>query len=224
MLPEELSVTAGSDEFETDFSRDGDDSQKRLSQQSAYRSADRRLRARAVAPRAAAIDETGEFPRDLVREAAGLGLMAVTLDAAWGGGGRDYVSYALALEELARRERGPGGDRDGQQLARRGTVARSSAPTGRSSTWLRRLASGESIGAFALSEEQAGSDAANQQTVARLDDHGYVINGHKVWVANAEAADLVIVFAATQPGLRSRGISAFAVPMDTAGHHARGSG
>jgi butyryl-CoA dehydrogenase len=84
-------------------------------------------------------------------------------------------------------------------------------------TWLRNLASGESLGAFALSEEHAGSDAANQQTVARLDEHGYTINGRKVWVANAEAADVVVVFAATQPGLRGRGVSAFLVPMDTPG-------
>ena len=69
-------------------------------------------------------------------------------------------------------------------------------------TWLRRLATGDAIGAFALSEEQAGSDAANQQTAARLDDRGYVLNGRKVWVANAEAADVAIVFAATQPGSR----------------------
>jgi butyryl-CoA dehydrogenase len=84
-------------------------------------------------------------------------------------------------------------------------------------TWLRRLAIGESIGAFALSEEHAGSDAANQQTVARLDERGYAINGRKVWVANAEAAELVIVFAATQPGTRGRGVSAFLVPIDTPG-------
>ena len=72
-------------------------------------------------------------------------------------------------------------------------------------------------GAFALSEEHAGSDAANQQSVARLDERGYVINGRKVWVANAEAADLLILFAATQPGIRGRGVSAFLVPMDTPG-------
>jgi butyryl-CoA dehydrogenase len=84
-------------------------------------------------------------------------------------------------------------------------------------TWLRQLASGKSIGAFALSEEHAGSDAANQQSVARLDERGYVINGRKVWVANAEAADLLVVFAATQPGIRGRGVSAFLVPMETPG-------
>jgi butyryl-CoA dehydrogenase len=91
--------------------------------------------------------------------------------------------------------------------------------------WLRRLATGASIGAFALSEEQAGSDAANQQTIARLDDRGYIINGRKVWVANAAAADIAIVFAATQPGSRgpsagsgrAAAIGAFLVPLDTPG-------
>ena len=83
--------------------------------------------------------------------------------------------------------------------------------------WLRRLASGQALGAFALSEEHAGSDAANQQTVATRNDRGYVINGRKVWVANAAAAELLIVFASTQPGIRSRGISAFLVPMQTPG-------
>jgi butyryl-CoA dehydrogenase len=84
-------------------------------------------------------------------------------------------------------------------------------------TWLGRLASGQAIGAFALSEAQAGSDAANQLTSARLDDDGYVIDGHKVWVANGEVADVAVVFAATQPGARGRGISAFLVPLASPG-------
>jgi len=88
---------------------------------------------------------------------------------------------------------------------------------GQQQSWLKRLASGEALGAFALSEAHAGSDAANQQTVARLDDRGYVLNGRKVWVANAEAADVVVVFAATQPVSGGRGISAFLVPIDTPG-------
>ena len=82
---------------------------------------------------------------------------------------------------------------------------------------MRRLATAESIGAFALSEEGAGSDAANQKTFARLDDRGWVINGRKVWVANAEKADVAIVFARTEPDARGRGISAFLVPLDTPG-------
>ena len=169
-----------------------------------------------IAPRASAIDETGAFPRDLIREAAARGLMGVTLLTDWGGAGRDYVSYALAIEALARASSvvaviaAVNNSLVAEPIAEFGSDAQKQ-------TWLRRLATGESIGAFALSEESAGSDAANQQTVARLDDRGYVLNGRKVWVANADAADLAIVFAATQPGLRGRGISAFLVPMDSAG-------
>jgi butyryl-CoA dehydrogenase len=169
-----------------------------------------------ISPRAAMIDDSGAFPRDLIRDIAARGLMGVTLAPDWGGAGRDYVSYALAIEALARASSvvaviaAVNNSLVAEPIAEFGSDAQKQ-------TWLRRLATGESIGAFALSEEQAGSDAANQQTVARLDDRGYVLNGRKVWVANAEAADLAIVFAATQPGLRGRGIGAFLVPMDSAG-------
>jgi alkylation response protein AidB-like acyl-CoA dehydrogenase len=177
-----------------------------------------RFAAERVAAHAAAIDEQGTFPRELVREAAGLGLMGVTIPEAWGGAGRDYVSYALGIEALSRAS---------AVLAviaavNNSLVAEPIAQFGSESqkdTWLRRLATGECLGAFALSEEQAGSDAANQQTIARLDDRGYVLSGKKVWVANAEAAELVIVFAATQPGSRGRGISAFLVPTSSPGIH-----
>jgi alkylation response protein AidB-like acyl-CoA dehydrogenase len=186
------------------------DAQKRFQQQVAAFAAER------VAPAASGIDETGAFPRELVREAAKLGLMGVTLPAEHGGAGHDYVSYAVAIEELARASAvlaviaAVNNSLVAEPLAAFGT-------DGQKQAWLKRLASGEAIGAFALSEEHAGSDAGNQQTSARLDDRGYVINGRKVWVANAEVAELVIVFAATQPGLRGRGISAFLVPMDTPG-------
>ena len=176
----------------------------------------------AVAPQAAAIDESGTFPRDLVRAAAGQGLMGVTLPAEWGGAGLDYVSYAVALEALAGASAvvaviaSVNNSLVAEPIARFGSDPQKQA-------WLKRLTSGEALGAFALSEEHAGSDAANQQTVARLDERGYVLNGRKVWVANAEAADVVIVFAATHPstgsgqGLPGRRISAFLVPMDAPG-------
>src|SRR5207249_2426430 len=83
--------------------------------------------------------------------------------------------------------------------------------------WLPRLASGEAIGAFALSEADAGTDAANQTTRAVKTEGGYRITGHKVWVANADVASLAVVFAATRPGLRSQGVTALLVPMDAAG-------
>lgn len=169
-----------------------------------------------VAGQASAIDESGEFPRDLVREAAAFGLMGVTIGSEWGGAGKDYVSYALAVEALANASAvvaviaSVNNSLVAEPIARFGSDAQKDA-------WLRRLAGGSALGAFALSEEHAGSDAANQQTVARLDESGYTLNGRKVWVANAAAADLVLVFATTQGGLRGRGISAFLVPMDSAG-------
>src|SRR3954470_23185314 len=169
-----------------------------------------------VAPAAAAIDEQGAFPEALVREAAALGLLGVTIPGERGGAGQDYVSYALAIETLASVSAvlaviaAVNNSLVAEPLAAFGSEAQKEA-------WLRRLATGEALGAFALSEEHAGSDAANQQTVAVRNESGYTINGRKVWVANAAAAELVVVFASTQPGIRSRGISAFLVPMQTAG-------
>jgi alkylation response protein AidB-like acyl-CoA dehydrogenase len=169
-----------------------------------------------VAPRAAAIDASGAFPRALVAEAASLGLMGVTVPRAFGGAGRDYVSYAAAVEAVALAS---------ATLAVILTVNNSlvAEPLLEFGTdlqkgrWLSPLATGQAIGAFALSEEQAGSDAANQQTVARVDGRGYVLSGRKVWVANAEAADVAMVFAATDVEARGRGISAFLVPMTASG-------
>ena len=186
--------------------------QKALQQQVQRFAADR------IAPHAAAIDEGNVFPRELVREAAALGLMGVTIGREWGGSGRDYVSYALAIEALSRASAvlaviaAVNNSLVAEPIAEFGSDAQKDA-------WLRRLATGEILGAFALSEEQAGSDAANQQTFARLDERGYVLNGRKVWVANAEAAEMAIVFAATQPGTRGRGVSAFLVPMSSPGIH-----
>jgi butyryl-CoA dehydrogenase len=172
-----------------------------------------------LAPAAAGIDEDGRFPLALVKELAARGLLGVTIPKASGGAGRDYVSYALAIEAIARAS---------AVLAviaavNNSLVAEPIAELGseeQRGKWLRRLATGEAIGAFALSEEQAGSDAANQKTSARQDERGYVLNGRKVWVAHAEAAEVAIVFAATDPAPvegRSRAIGAFLVPLDTPG-------
>ena len=185
-------------------------------EQTAYQERIARFAAEQVAPQARAIDERNAFPRELVQAAAKLGLMGVTIPAEWGGAGRDYVSYALALEALAGASAvlaviaAVNNSLVAEPIARFGSDAQKDA-------WLKRLASGGAVGSFALSEEHAGSDAANQQTIARLDQQGYTLTGRKVWVANAEVADVIIVFAATQPGLRGRGVSAFLVPADTPG-------
>jgi butyryl-CoA dehydrogenase len=184
--------------------------------QAAFQQETASFAAATVAPRAQAIDDSSEFPHDIVTAMAQRGLLGVTIPKAQGGAGLDYVSYALALEALAHASAvvsviaSVNNSLVAEPIARFGSDSQKE-------TWLRRLAAGTTLGAFALSEEQAGSDAANQQTVARLDGHGYVLNGRKVWVANAVAADLAIVFAATQPGSRGRGVGAFLVPLDAPG-------
>jgi butyryl-CoA dehydrogenase len=169
-----------------------------------------------VAQRAAGIDKSGEFPADVMHAAAGQGLLGVTIPKAWGGLGKDYVSYALAIEAIARASATVAVSLS----VTNSLVAEVIAHAGREAQrerWLRRLACGEAIGAFALSEPDAGTDAANQQTRAVKSGDGYRITGKKVWVANAEDAAVAIVFARTRPGLRGQGITAFLIPMDAAG-------
>lgn len=169
-----------------------------------------------VRPHAAAIDASDAFPRELVARAAVVGLCGVTVPAEAGGAGRDMVTYALAIEAIGRASAtlavilSVNNSLVTSVINRWGSAAQKDR-------WLKPLASGRAIGAFALSEAQSGSDAANQQTVASLDDRGYVLNGRKVWVANAEAADVFVVFAATQPLAHGRGISVFLVPADAPG-------
>jgi len=169
-----------------------------------------------VAPRAALIDKTGEYPSDVVHAAASAGLCGVTLPKAWGGLGRDYVSYALAVEAIAKASATVAV----ALTVTNSLVAEVIAHAGKDQQrerWLRKLATGEGIGAFALSEPDAGTDAANQKTAAIRVSGGYRIRGRKVWVANAEEASVAIVFACTRPGLRGQGVTAFLVPMDAPG-------
>jgi butyryl-CoA dehydrogenase len=185
-------------------------------EQLAFRDAAASFAAEQVAPAAAGIDHDGTFPRALIAAAGELGLCGATIPTEWGGAGRDYLGYALALEAVARASAtvavilAVNNSLVAEPIEQFGTEAQKEV-------WLRSLASGRKLGAFALSEEQAGTDAANQRTTARLDADGYVLNGRKIWTANAEAADVAIVFAATQPGLRGRGVSAFLVPLDAPG-------
>jgi len=169
-----------------------------------------------VAPRAASIDKTGEYPADVMHAAAGQGLCGVTIPKAWGGGGRDYLSYALGIEAIAKASATVAV----ALSVTNSLVAEVIAHAGRDQQrdkWLRKLAAGEAIGAFALSEPDAGTDAANQKTAATRTAKGYRIKGKKVWVANAEEAAVAIVFACTRPGLRGQGVTAFLVPMTTPG-------
>ena len=171
-----------------------------------------------IEPAAARIDETGEFPWTLLKLAGSNGLAGITIPAVWGGGGRDYVSYALAIEAVARASATlatiliVNNSLVGEVLARFGSDAQKDL-------WQRPLAAGQATGAFALSEENAGTDAANVEMTATEIDAGaaFSLTGRKVWVANAEGANVLLVFAATRPGMRAHGMTAFLVPMSTPG-------
>jgi butyryl-CoA dehydrogenase len=185
-------------------------------EQKAFRASIEEFAREVVAPRAAAIDESGEFPLEVIRAAAGRGLLGVTLPKEWGGAGLDYVTYALAIEAIARASATVAV----ALVVHNSLVAEVIAKSGRArhkEQWLRRLASGDALGAFALSEPDAGTDAANQRTRATRTTSGYHIKGRKVWVANADAASVAVVFACTRPGLRAQGVTAFLVSMDTPG-------
>ena len=185
-------------------------------EQEAFKQQAERFAREIVAQRAAGIDKSGEFPTDVMHAAAGEGLLGVTIPKAWGGAGRDYVSYALAIEAIARASATVAVSLS----VTNSLVAEVIAHAGRDQQrerWLRKLATGEAIGAFALSEPDAGTDAANQLTKAVKSGDGYRVTGRKVWVANAEEASVAIVFARTRPGLRGQGITAFLVGMDTPG-------
>jgi butyryl-CoA dehydrogenase len=184
--------------------------------QQAFREQIEQFAREVVAPRAASIDKTGEYPADVMHAAAGQGLCGVTIPKAWGGGGRDYLSYALAIEAIAKASATVAVALSVTNSLVGEVIAHAGRDQQRDK-WLRKLAAGEAIGAFALSEPDAGTDAANQKAAATRTANGYRIKGKKVWVANAEEAAVAIVFACTRPGLRGQGVTAFLVPMTTPG-------
>lgn len=176
----------------------------------------RRFAQEEVAPLARASDEKRLFSRELVRRMGELGLLGGPLERAYGGSGMDYVSFALVAEELGRVDSSV----RGFLTVQAGLITlciREWGSEEQRARYLPRLASGESIGCYSLTEPEAGSDAANVQTTARKVDDGYVLNGEKVWITNGTVADLAIVFATIDPELRHRGVCAFLVEADTPG-------
>ena len=169
-----------------------------------------------VAPLAAEIDAANAFPVSLVWEAASRGLLGITVPRTHGGLGLDHVSYALAIEAIGRASATVAVI----LVVQNSLVADVLAGVGSEAQrhrWLHPVATGETIGVFALSEANAGTDAANQETRADPDGDGWRLSGRKVWVANAEAAGVGVLFASTTPGARGRGITAFLVPLDREG-------
>ena len=167
-----------------------------------------------VVPRAAAIDETDEFPADLIDEMADLGLMGMPFPEEYGGAGLDYHAYATCLAEISRGSGGLG-TVVAAHTSLAGNMLYAFGDEDQRETYLTPLNRGEDIGAFALSEAGAGSDVVAMTTTAEPDGDGYVLSGGKLWISNGSVADTVIVFAKTDAAAGHRGISAFIVRPGT---------
>lgn len=175
----------------------------------------RRFAEQEIAPRARHVDETGEFPAETFRKMANLGLMGLPFPEAYGGAGADSVSAAIAIEEVARAC-------GSTALIYSAHLGLGCAPIAMFGTeeqkqrFLRPAAEGRHLGAFALTEPHAGSDAGATRTTARLENGHWVINGAKMWITSASVAGHLIVTAVTDPGER-HAISALIVPAGTPG-------
>jgi len=163
-----------------------------------------------IKPRAAEIDETDEFPWDLVDQMADLGLMGMPIPEEYGGAGLDYHAYATALEEISRGSGGLG-TIVAAHISLACNMVYEFGDEAQKEEYLTPLAEGEEVGAFALSEAGAGSDVPSMETTAERDGDEYVIDGGKLWISNGSVADTVIVFAKTDPEAGGRGISSFVV-------------
>jgi alkylation response protein AidB-like acyl-CoA dehydrogenase len=177
-------------------------------------SIDRLCRER-IAPRAAEIDRTDEFPRDLYDAAAELGVFGLWIPEEHGGIGPDMVTPLMISERIARDSASFALTFSNCGDAVTPIVIAGGEEVKRA--YLPRIASGEIIPCFALTEPGAGSDAASIVTSARRDGHDYVISGRKMWITNGSVGDVFVVFAKTDPDAGHRGVSAFVVPRDAPG-------
>ena len=189
-------------------------------EQSLLRDTARDFATKEIAPRAAEIDRKHTFPAALVKRLGELGLMGVAVPESFGGAGMDTLSYALALEEISRACASTGVIMSVNNSLVCDPILKFGSDE-QKKTWLPALASGNKLGCFALSEPEAGSDAAALKTHARRDQNQdqdrYVLSGTKNFITNGPVADVMILLAVTQPGAGHKGISAFLLDTKTPG-------
>jgi butyryl-CoA dehydrogenase len=185
--------------------------------QAMIRDTARGFAAERLAPFAAEWDREHRFPAEALREMGALGFLGMLVPVRWDGAGADHVAYAMALEEIAAGDGATSTIMSVQNSVVCMPIYKFGTDEQRE-RFLRPLARGEVIGAFCLTEPQAGSDAANLRTRARPSDRGWVLDGTKQFVTSGKNAQLAVVFAVTDPGAGKRGISAFVVPTDTPGY------
>lgn len=169
-----------------------------------------------ITPYVESMDEEERFPREILKKMGQTGLMGIPIPEKWGGAGADFVSYTLALEEISKVSATVGvilavhTSVGTMPILRYGTDAQRKK-------YVPRLASGEYLGAFALTEAHAGSDAGNIRTRALRKGNHYILNGSKMFITNAGEADTYVAFALTDPDAGRKGITAFIVEKGTPG-------
>jgi isovaleryl-CoA dehydrogenase len=182
----------------------------------ALRQAVRRFAQDRIAPRAAEIDRTDQFPRDLWPELGAQGLLGVTVGERYGGAGLGYLAHVIAMEEISRASGSVGlsyvahSNLCINQLRLNGTDAQHER-------YLPKLVSGEHVGSLAMSEPDAGSDVVGMRMRAERRGDEFVLNGRKMWITNGPDADVVIVYAKTDADAHARGITTFIVERGTPG-------
>ncbi|MBU0560354.1 MAG: acyl-CoA dehydrogenase [Bacteroidetes bacterium] len=169
-----------------------------------------------IAPTSVERDKKGEFPTEIVKKLADLGFMGMMVSPEYDGAGMDTISYVLAMIEISKVDASVGVIMSvNNSLVNYGLEKWGSDHI--KNNFLKPLARGEKLGAFALSEPEAGSDATQQRTYAEKDGSHWVINGIKNWITNGQSADYYIVITQTDPELRHKGITAFIVEKGTPG-------
>lgn len=166
-----------------------------------------------IVPIADDIDKSNEFPAHLWERMGAMGLLGITVEPEYGGVNMGYLAHVIAMEEISRASASVGLSYGAHsnlcvnQIRRNGTAAQRQK-------YLPRLISGEHVGALAMSEPQAGSDVVSMKLKAELKAGQYVLNGSKMWITNGPDADVIVVYAKTEPDARSGGISAFIIERE----------